>query len=87
MSLEVLSNIKDATSSESVDKLFGKVRAAVSGQNKVDFVELMMDSAVSLNDLRDDVVIESSESERQTIIDNFPVVKNNYLVVPKVIEE
>ena len=86
-SLEILSNIKDATSSKSVEQLFGAVRAAVSEQNDVDFVELMSDSAVTANELREDVVIKSSEMERQIIIDNFPLSKNSYLVVPKVIEE
>jgi len=86
-SLEVLTNIKDAASSESVGQLFEIVRTAVSEQNKVDFVELMSDNAVAASELRADVAIESSERERQIIIDNFPVSKNNYLVVPKVIEE
>ena len=86
-SLEILSNIKDATSSESVEQLFGTVRAAVSEQNDIDFVKLMSNSAVATDDLREDTVIESSETERQIIIDNFPLSKNNYLVVPKVIEE
>jgi len=86
-SLVILTNIKDATSSESVEQLFGIVRGAVTEQNNVDFVELMSDSAVETNKLREDVAIESSETERQIIIDNFPLSKNNYLVVPKVIEE
>ena len=42
---------------------------------------------MSLNDLRDDVVIESSAMEKQIIIENFPKSKNGYLVVSKVIEE
>jgi Asp-tRNA(Asn)/Glu-tRNA(Gln) amidotransferase C subunit len=42
---------------------------------------------VSLNDLREDVVIESSALEKQIIIANFPKEKNGYLVVSKVIEE
>ena len=86
-SLEILSNIKDATSSKSVEQLFGTVRAAVSEQNDIDFIELMSDSAVAADELREDVVIESSETERQIIIDNFPLSKNNYLVVSNVIEE
>ena len=85
-SLVILTNIKDATSSESVEQLFGIVRGAVTEQNNVDFVELMSDSAVETNKLREDVAIESSETERQIIIDNFPLSKNNFLVVPKVIE-
>ena len=86
-SLEILSNIKNAVSSESVNQLFGIVRTAVSEQNNVDFVKLISDSAVTTNELREDAVIESSEAERKIIIDNFPLNKNNYLVVPKTIEE
>ena len=86
-SLEILTNIKDAASSESTGQLFGLIRSVVSEQNNVDFVELMSENAVTTNHLREDVVIESSEKERQIIIDNFPLSKNNYLVVPKVIEE
>ncbi|GAL63819.1 aspartyl-tRNA(Asn) amidotransferase subunit C [Algibacter lectus] len=44
-------------------------------------------NSVSINDLRDDVVIESSVIEKQIIIENFPKEKNGYLVVSKVIEE
>ena len=85
--LEVLTNIKDAAASESVGQLFGIVRAAVSETNDIDFVELTSDNAVPTSDLRADVAFESSETERQIIVDNFPLSKNNYLVVPKAIEE
>ena len=44
-------------------------------------------TAVSLNSLRDDVVIDSPQIEKQIIIENFPKEKNGYLVVSKVIEE
>jgi Asp-tRNA(Asn)/Glu-tRNA(Gln) amidotransferase C subunit len=42
---------------------------------------------VSLNNLRDDVVVHSSAIEKQIIVENFPKEKNGYLVVAKVIEE
>ena len=42
---------------------------------------------VSLNDLREDVVVKSSQIEKEIIIDNFPREKNGFLVVAKVIEE
>ena len=86
-SLEILTNIKDAGASGSVGQLFGIVRAAVSVENEIDFVLLMSDNAVQTSELREDMVSESSETERQIIIDNFPLSKNNYLVVPKTIEE
>ena len=86
-SLEVLTNIKDAVSSKSVEHMFGIVRAAVPINKEIDFVELMADSAVTINELREDIAIESTEKERQMIIDDFPFKKKDYLVVPKVIEE
>ena len=86
-SLEILTGIKDAAPSESVRQLFGIVHAAVSEQNEIVFIELLSDNAVTTNALRDDIVIESSDKERQIIIDNFPFSKNNYLIVSKVIEE
>jgi Asp-tRNA(Asn)/Glu-tRNA(Gln) amidotransferase C subunit len=42
---------------------------------------------VSLDGLRDDVVLDSSAIEKQIIIENFPKEKDGYLVVSKVIEE
>ena len=42
---------------------------------------------VEVEDLRDDVIVEVSDAEKRLIIDSFPNEKNNYLVVPKVIEE
>ena len=86
-SLEILTNIKDAAISKSVEHLFGIIRAAVSEQDDIDFVELMSGNTVATSELREDVAIETSETERQIIIDNFPSSKNNYLIVPKVIEE
>ena len=87
MSLEILTNIKDAVPSDAVRQLFGIVRAADAGQSDAGCVELMPENAVEIDTLREDTVIESTETERQIIIDNFPFEKNNYLVVPKVIEE
>ena len=43
--------------------------------------------AVFLDDLREDVVIDSPQIEKQIIIENFPKEKNGYLLVSKVIEE
>ena len=86
-SLEILTGIKDAAPSESVRQLFGILHAAVPEQNENVFIELLSDNTVTTNALRDDIVIESSDKERQIIIDNFPFSKNNYLIVSKVIEE
>ncbi|KDN55002.1 hypothetical protein FEM21_20070 [Flavobacterium seoulense] len=43
-------------------------------------------NCVSVSDLREDVVIESSAIEREIILENFPNKKNGFLVVAKVIE-
>ena len=82
MSLEVLSSIKGATSSQAVEKLFDVIKNAninISNANK--------NIGVSLDNLRDDVVIKSSDIEKEIIKRNFPKSKNGYLVVSKVIEE
>ena len=82
MSLEVLSSIKGATSSQAVEKLFDVIKNAninLSNANK--------NIGVSLDNLRDDVVIKSSDIEKEIIKRNFPKSKNGYLVVSKVIEE
>ena len=46
-----------------------------------------IEGVISSDDLREDIVVEASDVEKQRIIDNFPRKKNNYLVVPKAIEE
>lgn len=86
MTLELLSSIKGAKPSPAVDELFMIIKGAshVAEQNdrKVD----VHDKHLSVQDLRDDVVIESPMVEREFIIENFPVRKNEFLVVSKVIE-
>jgi len=84
MTVDVLSSIKGAQESESVNKLFQVIKNAnISNTNN------FSDSSksVSLNHLRDDIVINSSKKEKEIIIENFPKEKNGYLVVAKVIEE
>jgi len=44
-------------------------------------------TTITTDDLRDDIVVGVSCIEKQSIIDSFPNEKNNYLVVPRVIEE
>ena len=84
MTVDILSSIKGAQPSEAVNKLFEVIKNANSSNNTFNNVN---NNYVSLNDLRDDVVIESSETEKQIIKENFPKEKNGYLVVAKVIEE
>jgi Asp-tRNA(Asn)/Glu-tRNA(Gln) amidotransferase C subunit len=68
-----------------VNKLFEVIKNALPTNNNS--FNNNHNNGVSLNDLREDVVIESSALEKQIIIANFPKEKNGYLVVSKVIEE
>lgn len=85
MTVDVLSSIKGAQPSEAVNKLFEVIKNANTSNNNAASTNL--NNAVSLNSLRDDVVIDSPDIEKQIIIENFPKEKNGYLVVSKVIEE
>lgn len=85
MTVDILSSIKGAQPSESVNKLFEVIKNANATNNN--FSNNNHNQAVSLNDLREDVVIDSPQIEKQIIIENFPKEKNGYLVVSKVIEE
>jgi Asp-tRNA(Asn)/Glu-tRNA(Gln) amidotransferase C subunit len=84
MTVDILSSIKGAQPSESVNKLFEVIKNAhPSNNNSLNNVNR---NCVSVNDLREDVVIASSAIEKQLIIENFPSKKNGFLVVAKVIE-
>jgi len=84
MTVDILSSIKGAQPSEAVDKLFDVIKnAQPTNNNSLNNVNY---NCVSVNNLREDVVIESSAIEKQIIIENFPNKKNGYLVVAKVIE-
>ncbi|WP_179950013.1 Asp-tRNA(Asn)/Glu-tRNA(Gln) amidotransferase subunit GatC [Lutibacter citreus] len=84
MTVDILSSIKGAQPSESVNKLFDVIKNAnLTNNNSLNNVN---NNCVSINNLREDVVIESSAIEKQLIIENFPNKKNGYLVVAKVIE-
>jgi|TARA_B100000809_G_scaffold257223_1_gene298422 Asp-tRNA(Asn)/Glu-tRNA(Gln) amidotransferase C subunit len=68
-----------------VNKLFDVIRNAhPTKNNSLNNVNI---NAVSVSDLRDDVVIESATIEREIIRENFPNKKDGYLVVSKVIED
>lgn len=85
MTVDVLSSIKGAQPSEAVNKLFEAIKNANAINNN--FFNNNHNNAVSLDDLREDTVIDSPQIEKQIIIENFPKEKNGYLVVSKVIEE
>jgi Asp-tRNA(Asn)/Glu-tRNA(Gln) amidotransferase C subunit len=85
MTVDILSSIKGAQPSETVNKLFDAIKnAQTTNNNSSNNVNY---NCVSLNDLREDVVMESSILEKEIIIENFPKSKNGYLVVAKVIED
>ena len=85
MTVDILSSIKGAQPSEAVNKLFDAIKnAQPTNNNSLNNVNY---NCVSVNNLREDVVIESSAIEKQLIIENFPNKKNGYLVVAKVIED
>ncbi|WP_297805942.1 hypothetical protein [uncultured Polaribacter sp.] len=84
MTVDILSSIKGAQPSEAVGKLFEVIKSANKTNNSFNNNH---NKAVSLDDLREDVVVDSSQVEKQIIIENFPKEKNGYLVVSKVIEE
>ena len=81
MTVDILSSIKGAKESEAVNKLFDVIKNA-----NVEKADSKL-NAVEISDLREDVVVKSSELERQIIKDNFPKQKNGFLVVDKIIEE
>lgn len=84
MTLEVLSSIKGAQSSEAVERLFEQIKHA---KVPAEHTAVHVSKAVSVDSLRPDTVINSSELEKALIIKNFPMSKDGYLVVSKVIEE
>lgn len=86
MTLEVLSSIKGATSSQAVEKLFQTIKEAHPDMEENEILE-SVNQAVALETLRDDEVIESADDVKNIIKGNFPKVKNGYLVVSKVIED
>ncbi len=85
MTVDILSSIKGAQPSKAVNKLFEVIKNAKPTNNNS--FNINHNNSVSLNDLRDDVVLESSALEKQIIIENFPKEKKGYLVVSRVIEE
>ncbi len=84
MTVDILSSIKGAQLSESVNKLFDVIKNANSSNDNA--ANTVNRNCVSVNSLREDIVIESSAIEKQIILQNFPNKKNGFLVVAKVIE-
>ena len=79
MTVDILSSIKGAQPSESVNKLFDVIKNAVPTNNNS--LNNVNHNCVSVSDLREDVVIESSAIERQLILENFPNKKNGFFAL------
>ena len=84
MTVDILSSIKGAQPSESVNQLFDVIKNAIPTNNTT--LNNVNHNCVLVSNLREDVVIESSAMEKQIILENFPNKKNGFLVVAKVIE-
>ncbi len=84
MTVDILSSIKGAKASETVNKLFDVIKKANTSTSNFGNNS---DNVLSLDDLREDVVVDSSQIEKDIIIENFPEKKDGYLVVAKVIED
>ena len=82
MPIDVLSSIKGATSSEAVNKLLKNIANTSVAKSKPNQTL----QSVTLEELREDVVVKSSSETVQIIKENFPEEKNGYLVVSKIIE-
>ena len=69
MTVDILSSIKGAQPSESVNQLFDVIKNAhPSNENATNNVNR---NCVSVNDLREDVVVESSAIEKEIILENL----------------
>ncbi len=86
MTLELLSSITGAKSSDAVDKLFMIINKALPVAEDVESPGSDEDNVILSHDLREDIIIECSEPEKRIIRDNFPKKKNSFLVVSRVIE-
>ena len=86
MPLDLLSSIKGARSSEAVNELFIVIRKAIPAKD-IDITPEADTDAVSMEDLRSDIIERCPEIEKEIIKKNFPQEKNGFLVVPKVIED
>lgn len=84
MTVDILSSIKGSQPSESVNQLFEVIKNAIPSNNNAS--NNVNHNCLSVSDLREDVVVESSAIEKQLILENFPNKKNGFLVVAKVIE-
>ncbi len=86
MPLEVLASIKNAKPSKSVEELFDVIKTAFPDFSKDIPEEINEVNIIAVENLRHDVVVESTNQEKNLIMNNFPKEKNGFLVVSKVIE-
>ena len=84
MTVDILSSIKGAQPSESVNQLFDVIKNAIPTNNNS--LNNVNRNCVSVNNLREDVVVESTAIEKKLNIEKNQKKKNGFLVVAKVIE-
>jgi Asp-tRNA(Asn)/Glu-tRNA(Gln) amidotransferase C subunit len=82
MTVDILSSIKGAKPSQAVNELFDVIKNANPTSSNL----IQYKNAVSLDDLREDIVVKSAVIEREIIKENFPRKKDGYLVVAKIID-
>jgi len=85
MPLEALASIKGAEASTSINALFEVIKNSPVHTGLSDLASI--ETEITLDSLREDVVVRASEEEKNRIKQNFPQEKNGYLVVAKVIED
>ena len=83
MPVDILSSIKGAKPSSAVNKLF---KVIIDAQASEHIQTNSNKNVISINELRDDIVLECPEIAKNIIRENFPIEKEGYLVVPKIIE-
>lgn len=84
MTLDVLSSIKGASSSKVIENIFQSIKNVnVEGLQKSNYNQT---KTAFTKELREDVVVLSSELEKEIIRKGFPKQKNGYLVVQKIID-
>ncbi len=86
MTVDILSSIKGAKPSETVNKLFEVIKNANLSNNNNPLNNTNV-NAVAIDDLRADEVVSADATEKAIIKANFPNEKDGFLVVSKVIED
>ena len=80
--LELLSNIRTKSlNTKNITNFFETIKA-VEDLDHSDVKEHI----IKASELREDVVVSSTEEEKELLMSNFPQKQGTYLVVPKIIQ-